>query len=224
MRRTAAIVFGVLPLLPLLLLGCRREQTPPVWADFSDEGAAASSRIGRSLQDSVVGKLRGCWATLQGDGVIAMDLIYRKSGNNWTFDNVKVQKSTLDNAQNAAAQRCLEESARGSSFALESKEALETAASQFIVRLGWVVPLPPEGTQLTSPQMARMSGGGAGAITVAGCSTCVPRKEYPYGLKCEARKTGSEQDCEEINSNTCAVTPKACLRGGFSGSGGIVMF
>jgi hypothetical protein len=207
-----------------VMVGCRREQTPPTWADFSDEGVAAASRIGRSLQDSVASRLRQCWGQLQGDGVIAMDLNYRKAGNAWTFDNVRVTKSTLPD-QNAAAQRCIEESARGTTFAVEPKEALESAASQFIVRLGWIVPLPPEGTPLTSAQIARMSGGsGAGAITVPGCSTCVARTEYPYGLKCVAKKTGSEQDCEEINSNTCAVTPKACLRGGFSGSGGVIMF
>jgi hypothetical protein len=219
------IVIAAVIVLPVVMLACRREQTPPAWADFSDQGAAAANRIGRSLQDSVASRLRQCWGQLQGEGVIALDLNYRKAGSAWTFDNVRVTKSTLAGDQNAAAQRCLEESARGTSFAVESKEALESAASQFIIRLGWPVPLPPEGTPLTTEQIARMSGGsGTGVITVPGCSTCVSRKEYPYGLKCEARKTGSEQDCEEINSNTCAVTPKACLRGGFSGSGGVIMF
>lgn len=211
--------------LPVVMLGCRREEAPPPWANFSDEGAAAATRIGRSLQDSVTAKLRQCWSQLQGEGVIAMDLNYRKSGQTWTFDSARVTKSTLTGDYNAVAQRCMEESARGSSFALEPKEALESAASQFIVRLGWLVPLPPEGTPVTTEQIARMSGGsGAGVITVPGCSACESRKEYPYGLKCVAKKTGSEQDCEEINSNTCAVTPKACLRGGFSGWGGVIMF
>ena len=219
------IVIAAVVALPVMMLACRREETPPAWANFSDEGVAAANRIGRSLQDSVVAsKLRQCWGQLQGEGVIAMDLNYRKAANTWTFDTVRVTKSTLTGDQNAAAQRCMEESARGTSFAVEPKEALESAASQFIVRLGWPVPLPPVGTPLTTDQIARMSGGSGGAITTPGCSTCVSRKEYPYGLKCEARKTGSEQDCEEINSNTCAVTPKACLRGGFSGSGSVIMF
>ncbi|MGH9383558.1 MAG: hypothetical protein ACRD2N_04635 [Vicinamibacterales bacterium] len=219
------ILTAVLLALPLVMLACRREETPPPWANFSDEGAAAANRIGRYLQDPVAPKLRQCWSQLQGEGVIAMDLNYRKDGDNWTFDKASVTKSTLPTEQNAVAQRCMEESARGSAFAVEPKEALETAAPQFVVRLGWTVPLPAEGTQTSTDQIARMSGGsGPGAITTPGCSTCVWRKEYPYGLKCEARKTGSEQDCEEINSNTCAVTPKACLRGAFSGSGGVIMF
>jgi hypothetical protein len=219
------IVIPALFALPFVMLACRRQDTPPPWANFSDKGAAAATRIGRSLQDSVVApKLRQCWGQLQGEGVIAMDLNYRKAGQTWTFDNVRVTKSTLSGDQNAVAQRCLEESARGTSFAVEPKEALESAASQFIVRLGWPVPLPPPGTQLTTEQLARMKGGSGGAITVPGCSACVRREEYPYGLKCEAKSTGSEQDCEEINSNTCAVTPKACMRGGFSGWGGIIIF
>ena len=40
-------------------------------------------------------------------------------------------------------------------------------------------------------------GSGAGAVTVPGCSACVSRTEYPYGLKCESRKSGSDKDCEE---------------------------
>jgi hypothetical protein len=219
------ILITALFTLPFVILACHRKDTPPPWANFSDEGAAAATRIGRSLQDSVVApKLRQCWAQVQGAGVIAMDLSYRKAGQTWTFDSARVTKSTLSGDQNAVAQRCLEESARGTSFAVEPKEALESAASQFIVRLGWPVPLPPEGTKLTTEQIARMGGSGPGEITVPGCSACVPRLEYPYGLKCAAKKTGSEQDCEEINSNTCAVTPKACMRGGFSGWGGIIIF
>jgi hypothetical protein len=220
------ILITALFTLPLVIVACRRQDVPPPWSNFTDEGAAAATRIGRSLQESVVApKLRQCWAQVPGEGVIAMDLNYRKAGQTWTFDNVRVTKSTLSGDQNAVAQRCLEESARGTSFAVEPKEALESAASQFIVRLGWPVPLPPEGTKLTTEQIARMGGGsGPGEITVPGCSACVPRLEYPYGLKCAAKKTGSEQDCEEINSNTCAVTPKACMRGGFSGWGGIIIF
>jgi hypothetical protein len=216
-----AVVFTV----PLVILACRKEQAPPIWASFSDDGVAASNRIGRSLQDSVVAKLRGCWGQLQGEGAVAMDLMYRKSGTNWSFDSVAVKKSSLASGQDAVAQRCMEESARGTMFPVDAKENLESAAPQFVVRLGWTVPLPAEGTSLGNDQIARMSGGGGpGVITVPGCSTCVWRKEYPYGLKCEARKSGSEIDCEEVNTNTCAVTPKACLRGAFGGSTGVIMF
>ena len=82
---------GLPVVLALLMLACRREETPPAWANFSDDGAAAASRIGRYLQTSVVApKLRQCWSQLQGEGVVAMDLNYRKAGNNWTFENASV--------------------------------------------------------------------------------------------------------------------------------------
>ena len=61
-------------------------------------------------------------------------------------------------------------------------------------------------------------------ITVPGCSKCVSNPNYPYGLKCQATKSGSEVDCEEVNSNTCATTPKACFSGVFAGTRGVIMF
>ena len=68
------------------------------------------------------------------------------------------------------------------------------------------------------------TGGGDGVITVPGCSDCVSNPNPPYGLKCESKKSGSQVDCEEISSNVCATTPKACLRGVFGGTSGVIMF
>jgi hypothetical protein len=222
---------GFFLVLSLAMAACTKsakQEEAPAPPDFSDAGAGAATRIGRSLQDSVVGpELRTCWAQLKGEGALAMDMTYRKSGNSWVFDSVKVKKSSLPEDQSAAAQRCMEAAARGTTFPVDSKEALETAAPTFIVRLGWPVPLPAEGTEMTTDQMARMigTGGSGGLITVPGCSACVRRTEAPYGNKCVAKSTGSNVDCEEINSNTCAVTPQACLRAGFGGGArGIFMW
>jgi hypothetical protein len=220
---------GIVIALCLAMVACAqsRKEAAPLYPGFSDEGVGAQNRIGRYLQDSVVGpKLRTCWGQLKGQGAIAMDLTYRKSGSNWAFENVKITKSTLPQGQDAAAQRCMEESARATMFPVDSKEALETAAPQFVVRLAFPVPLPAEGAQLPSDQIARMigSGGAGGVITVSGCSDCVPRKEYPYGLKCESKSSGSNVDCEEISTNVCATTPKACLRGVFGGTSGVIMY
>ena len=204
----------------------RKNEVPP-YKGFSDEGVAAQQRIGAYLQEAVVTpKLRTCWAQLKTAGAVGLDLTYRKSGDNWALENVKVTKSSLPEDQNAIAQKCITESAGGTTFPVNAKQELEQAAEQFVVRLGWPVPLPPEGGELSNDEIARMigTGGGAGVITVPGCSDCVSRTEYPYGLKCEAKSSGSNVDCEEINSNTCATTPKACLSGAFGGKRGIVMF
>jgi hypothetical protein len=220
---------GILLGLSLAMAGCsqkRPEEAPPP-PGFSDEGEAAGQRIGAYLQSSVVAaKLRACWDQLKAEGAVATDLTYRKSGDTWTFDSVKVTRSTLSKDQDAIAQRCIEESAGGTSFEVDSKQELEQLVRQFVVRLGWSVPLPAEGTEMPSEQLARMigTGGAGGVITVPGCSDCQLRGEPPYGYKCVAKKSGSQTDCEEVATNVCATTPKACLRGVFGGTRGVIMY
>jgi hypothetical protein len=135
-----------------------------------------------------------------------------------------VTKSTLSDIENNTARQCVEASARGTSFPVDPGQALEAAAPEFIVRLGWSVPLPPKGGEISSTQMARMTGTGTGVITIPGCSDCVSNPDPPYGLKCEAKSAGRDVDCEEISSNVCATTPKACIQGVFGGKRGVIMF
>lgn len=221
---------GIMLGLSLAIAGCKEkppeEAAPP--PGFSDDGAAAGQRIGAYLQSAVVAaKLRTCWDQLKAEGAVATDLTYRKSGDTWAFDSVKVTKSTLSQEQDAIAQRCIEESARGTSFEVDSKEPLEQLVRQFVVRLGWSVPLPAEGTETPSEAVARMigtGGGGAGVITIPGCSDCKLRGREPWGYECVAKQSGSQQDCEEVETNVCATTPKACLRGVFGGTRGVIMF
>jgi hypothetical protein len=192
---------------------------------FSDDGEAAKGRIGAYLQNAVVDSdMRTCWGQLKGEGAVAADLTYRKGGSNWTFESATVKGSNLGEDQKAAAQRCLEESAKGTSFAVDSKETLETNANVFVVRLGWPVPLPPQGEGVTDEYVARMVSTGGTGITISGCSTCELRGEPPYGYKCVSKSSGSETDCDEISTNVCAVTPKACLRGAFGGTRGVIMW
>jgi hypothetical protein len=194
---------------------------------FSDDGAAAQQRIGQYLLASVVDSdMRTCWAALKGAGVVAADLTYRKNGGNWTFNTAAIKRTSLTDNQDAIAQRCLEAAASGTSFTVDEKEDLENRAEQFIVRMGWPVPMPPEGAEVSDSAMARMinTGGGGAGITISGCSTCELRGVPPYGYKCVSKSSGSETDCDEISTNVCATTPKACLRAGFGGARGIVMF
>lgn len=230
---------GIILAMCLATVGCKENRkagsAPPDSArpdttappTFTDEGRGAQRRIGRYLQDAIVtDKLRTCWAKLQGEGAVAIDLKYQKSGDNWTFENAKVTKSALAKGQDAIAQQCIEESARGTTFAVDSKEALETGSPAFVVRLGWPVPLPPAGTETSSGAIARMigTGGGSGVITIPGCSDCVPNPNYPYGRHCVKKKSGSNVDCEEINTNLCATTTQACVSGAFGGTRGVIIF
>ena len=220
---------GIMLGLSLAIAGCKQkplEEAPPP-PGFSDEGKAAGQRIGAYLQSTVVAaKLRACWNQLKAEGAVATDLTYRKSGDTWAFDSVKVTKSTLSKDQDAIAQRCIEESARETSFGVDSQQELEQRVRQFVVRLGWSVPLPPEGSEMPSEQLARMigTGGSGGVITVPGCSDCKLRGRPPYGYECVAKSSGSQTDCEEVATNVCATTPKACLRGVFGGTRGVIMY
>jgi hypothetical protein len=220
-----AIIIG----LSLTLAGCTqpaKEEAKKSSYDFSDEGAAAAQRISSSLQEpAVAGKLRSCMSQLKGEGLVATDLRYRKSGSTWTFDNVSVTKTSLAQGQDAAVQKCIEEAARGTSFSVDSNQEIETVAPEFLVRLGWGLPLPPEGTEVTNDAIARMIGtGGAGVVTMEGCSTCKLKTDGTGNYECIRKKAGSEGDCEIISSNSCATTPKACVSGFFGGSRGVVMY
>lgn len=209
------------------LAGCTKapkEEAKRFTYDFTDDGAAASQRISRSLQEpAVAAKLRDCLSQLKSEGLVATDLRYRKSGSNWTFDNVSVTKTSLAKGQDATVQKCIEDAARGTSFSVDTNQELETAAPEFVVRLGWGLPLPPEGTDVTNDAIARMIGTG-GVITMEGCSTCKLKTDGSGNYQCIAKKSGNEGDCEIISTNACATTPKACVSGFFGGSRGVVMY
>jgi hypothetical protein len=220
---------GIVLAMSLAALACSRKEEPREEPNprpgFSDDGAAAEQRIGQYLQANVVdADLRTCWAAIKGEGVVAADLTYQKDGGNWMFSNATVKRTTLTENQDAAVQRCLEAAASGTSFSVDSKEQLETRAKEFVVRMGWPVPLPPEGSEVGDSALARTIDPTTGKPIPMGCSTCELRGVPPYGYKCVTKSSGSEMDCEEVSTNVCATTPKACLRGAFGGTRGIVMF
>jgi hypothetical protein len=107
--------------------------------------------------------------------------------------------------------RILEGVARGTSFVANLTDALEAAGPRMVARHGWPVPLPAEGERLAPDVAARRFGGGPGAITIQGCSTCVLQKDGSGSYKCESRDTGSEHDCEEKPPNSCVTTPEPCV-------------
>lgn len=228
---------GIIIGLSLTLTGCtqgsreeakkeeaKKEEVKTVVDAFSDDGAAALQRLSSSLQEpAVAAKLRSCLSQLKGEGLVASDLRYRKSGDSWTFDNAKVTKTSLAKGQDATVQKCIEESARGTSFSVDPNQELETAASEFVVKLGLPLPLPPEGTEVTNDAIARMIGTG-GVITMEGCSTCKLKTDGSGNYQCIAKKSGNEGDCEILSANSCATTPKACATGFFGGSRGVIMY
>ena len=226
MNRHCAVVVLALSLTLLACSHASDTKNAPVTA-FSDQGVGAQKRLSRYLQESVISpKLRECWGTLQGTGAVAIDLIYRKDGATWTFDHASATKSALPAGQDEAAVRCVEDAARATSFPVDQNEGVENGSAQFYVRIGVSVPLPAEGTPLSPEAIALIRGNGAGGVgDIAGCSECVSRTEYPYGLKCEARKSGGHLDCQQgSNSNICSTSSTVCLRGVWGGSSGIIAY
>ena len=210
-----------------ILMSCNRAHNAPKYpTSFNDKGASALKRLSDYFQKSVVtSTFRKNWSQLEGKGAIAMDFTYRKSAKSWGFEKLTVTKSTLPKEEEAVAKRGMEDAVRSTSFPVEPSEALEQASEQFVVRLSVPVPLPAEGTQLTNEQIARIKGGGDGGLgDIPGCSECVERGEYPYGLKCESRTSGGHLDCREESTNVCSTASITCLHGIFSGAGGIIMY
>lgn len=195
---------------------------PPPTA-FSDKGANAAVRLGSYLESSVFGKSRDCWAPIKGEGVVAADLAFKKVGVVWVLEKVSIKKSTLPDVQQAGVSGCLQ-AVVGTSFPVNTSEDVESAASEFVARIGWSVPLPPPGGSTPSEVMARMIGGGGPLNDISGCSECVSNPNEPYGLKCESRQSGGHLDCREHSANVCSTAPTTCLRGAFGGSGAVVMF
>lgn len=218
------IAFGLIAALSACTKSPKEEPKHVVNA-FTDNGAAASQRISQSIQEpTVAAKLRTCLGQLKSQGLVATDIRYNKSGGNWTFDNAKVTKASLAKGEDAAVAKCIEESVRGTSFAVNSNEQLETVATQFVVKLGFPIPLPPEGTGMSNDAIARMISTGGGVITMEGCSTCQLKTDGSGNYQCVRKKSGNEGDCEIISSNSCATSTKACVSGFYGGSRGVVMF
>jgi hypothetical protein len=198
-------------------------QAPARTWTFHDGGADLRKRLSASLGSKITPEFRTCWAALEGEGAVAVDLEFLKTEKTWVVERVLLKQSSLAKGQEAGAVRCLEAAVRGSSFEADATDSLEAASPRMVARQGWPVPLPAEGERLSPEAVERKFGGGSGpGVTVAGCSTCV---RIPGGYKCEARDTGSERDCEEKPPNSCVTTPEACVKDIIYGvKGGLFIF
>lgn len=227
MRNTRLLVLA----LTLAVAGCTQTASPTVANDpkaqappedvFKEDLAEAQTRINRHFANVVsTTGLKDCLSRVQGEGLVAVDFIYTKSGGNWTFSKAGATKSNLDKSQDAVALECLTAAMGNASFPVETGNSPEAAPDTFLVRWTWPVPLPPTSDQVA----ARMIGGGGLGADISGCSACVRRTEYPYGLKCEDRERGGQGDCREHSSNVCSTAPTACLRGSYGVAGGRFIF
>lgn len=177
--------------------------------------AAARSRVNRYFKNKVANpKLKECWGRLTGEGSIAMDFTYRRSGGAWTFDSIEVTGSTLPQEQVALAVQCLQDAAQATSFPVNPGAFYEKGAKEFVLRWTWPVPLEPSTSQASRTAGLMNTGG-----TASSCQVCAFRGVPPYGQICKAATSGGYKVCQLHGtppSNSCSFD-KACLSGGFAG-------
>jgi hypothetical protein len=198
----------------LMLVFAACKQYPPRESSLLDdleETVAAQQVVNHYLFTSVTPKLRTCWSRVQGEGTVDIALRYRKSDRQWTFERAEAIRSTLTNEQSAGAVACMQESAKGSSFALDEK-AGGKAFERFVLKWTWLVPLPEEGSEA----MARRAGG---LTPAAGCAKCISN----YPARCQWSTTGSEEDCRVEGPNACSTTGTKCLTGIYGRAGDMIV-
>ena len=221
------------PLVVLLavgLLGCAHdppaasEPAPPPAAEnpqFTQPVAEAQKRVNLYFQGvAASAAFKDCWSRVQGEGLARLAFHYKKTETSWTFEKVTSESAALPKGQDAVAEQCLQAALTGTSFPVLPENDREKTTEGFALHWTWPVPMP------TTPEAmaARMQDDGGDGADVPGCSECVTRTEYPYGLKCVSKDSGGNLDCREHETNVCSWSPTTCLRGGFGMAGGVVMF
>ena len=199
----------------LILVACTPGVTPKQSGSLMEERErtiAKQVKVNHYFYTAVTPKLRTCWDRVNGEGTIEMALTYSKSDGRWVFENVTEVRSSLTKEQDAVALRCMQDSARATSFTLD-EDGLKKF-ERFVLKWTWLVPLPREGSE----QMARRAGG---LTESPGCAKC--NANYP--ASCTWSSSGSESDCRVDGPNQCSTSGTACLTGIYGRAGdGILIF
>ena len=203
--------------LSLLTGSCRRDAAPadntvhlkPTTDDSAEKTAAGQNRIAATFHDSIVPKIRTCWSNLKGEGEVLFNYTYRRDGNNWVFQNVAVNRSSLDKGQDAAALRCMQEAVPGSSIPLQPDEAARDS-KELVLHWGWPVPFPSDTTQL-----ARMATSSEGESCIKLCKDCKPNQERRS--VCVSSCSGFSGCVEDGTGTGCRMSRPEC-KTGWSGS------
>jgi hypothetical protein len=203
---------GAGALLALVSLACTRTEpgSGSVLADL-EKTIASQQTVNHYLFTSVTPKLRTCWDKVQGEGTVDLALRYRRSEGHWVFERADSIRSTLPPEQAAIALGCMQESAAGSSFDLDEPPGGKDF-EQFVLKWTWLVPLPPEGSEV----MARRAGG---LTPAAGCAKCIAN----IPARCQWSQSGSEEDCRVDGPNACSTSGTKCLTGIYGRAGDMIV-
>jgi len=184
----------------------------PTKDDSAERTAAAQSRIAGAFYTSIVPKLKTCWDQVKGKGEVLFKYTYRKEGNAWVWQGQELDGASLEKGQDAAALRCMQDAARGSTFPLEPEEAAR-GSKELVIHWGWPVPLPEDTTQL-----AMMIGTGGSGECRAACKDCA-WSPTTHKSSCASACSGFTGCVEDGTGTGCRMTRPEC-KSGWSGSWG----
>jgi hypothetical protein len=195
--------------LILLIVGCNRNKGGdiklPVDTDASLSAAtqAQQARIAGAFYGALVPKMKTCWGTVEGKGEVEFKMTYKKAGERWEWQGAEVAKSDLSDKAKAAAQDCLQTSARASGFPVNGNESA-ARIDRFVITWGFPVPFPDNTSDLA---MMISTGGGSGECR----KTCFDCQESSPGVpgttKCVTTCSGYETCKEDGTGNGCQMTP-----------------
>lgn len=217
MKRIQLVGLVSLTVLACTHRGAPPPNAPPAPGSQDQSGApldattiAAQEAVNRYFHAAVTPKLRTCWDRVQGEGTIELALTYVRSEGGWMLESVAALRSDLPEEQRAAAVRCMQESARGTSFTLGGDEGSRNAG-KLVLKWVWLVPLPAEGSDVMARRAGEMD-------TPQGCAKCIAN----YPARCQWSSSG-EADCRVDGPTQCSTSGTKCLSGIYGRAGGSII-
>ena len=198
--------------LSLIFVACTYSATPQSQEQKAlEETITAQVAVNHYFYTAVTPRLRACWDRVQGEGTIEMAFRYSKSRGDWVFESVEGIRSSLPAEQGAVALRCMQESARATSFTLK-EEGGAKVFEKFVLKWTWLVPLPAEGSEIMARRL--------GTVTpTAGCAKCISN----YPARCQWSQSGRETDCRVDGPNQCSTSGTKCLTGIYGRAGDMIV-
>jgi hypothetical protein len=199
--------------LALLTNACQRETTTgddtvrpqPTKDDSAERTEAAQQRIAGAFYSSIVPKMKSCWVRVNGKGAVQFKYTYRKQGNDWVWQGVELDGTSLEKGQEAAALQCMQEAASGSTFPVTPEEVARNS-NELVIYWGWPVPLPKDITQL-----ARMATSHTEESCLKLCKDCVPNNERVS--ECVSSCKGFIGCVQDGTGTGCKMSGAECVSG-----------
>jgi len=187
---------------------------------------AEQDRVNRYFHGQILPKLKGCWSGVEGAGTIAVRVSYSRYESLWKAGESGVHRSTLAKGEEERALRCLAESVRDTSFAVEEHDGDASA-----YQVNWSLPVPwPVDLVDVAKRMALDSidegggGGGCGGDSLPSCQDCWINTFLVKFSLCVPTCNGYVDCTLESDGNGCRMKTKCVSAPIFGNRGGFVIY